>query len=96
MDIKLFNLKIVSEKRLIVKVKRHANVSQETLASLSKQKPLKGRAQDIRWLFCFLWVGCRTCNRVAVGLATEWLQDLQQGGCRFCNRVAVELATGWL
>ncbi len=35
-----------------MKVKRHANVSQETLASLSKQKPLKGRAVDIGWL-CF-------------------------------------------
>jgi hypothetical protein len=47
LDSKLYKLGLVSEKRLIVKVKRHANVSQDTLASLSKQKPLKGRALDI-------------------------------------------------
>ncbi len=47
LDSKLYKLGLVSEKRLIVKVKRHANVSQDTLASLSKQKPLKGMALDI-------------------------------------------------
>jgi hypothetical protein len=53
LDSELYKLRIVSEKRLIVKVKRHANVSQETLASLSKQKPLKGRAPDIGMAILF-------------------------------------------